>query len=101
MTFTWTTVENIASVSGVAGNVLCGVVGLATGYQALGSPYTTLQESWQELHHIKERLEAIKPERVRQIEAAAAKGKCRSLKDIQKQFQEYVLPICPTLPCPR
>lgn len=70
------------------GLAIQGVVGAAVGYQVIGSPHTTLQETWERLRNIRTHLKAITPERRQRIEAAAAMRLCRSLTDIQKQFQD-------------
>jgi hypothetical protein len=67
-----------------------GAIGLALGYQTIGSPQTTLQETWKTLIDIRTHLKAVTPERRQKIEAAAAMKQCRSLLDIEKELQEYV-----------
>jgi len=71
-------------------------VALRTGYQAVGSPNTTLEDTWKKLHNIKDYLEKITDEQRQKIEAAAKKRHCKSLADIEDQFQEYVPLIRPT-----
>ena len=73
------------------GLAIQGVVGLAVGYQTVASPHTTLQETWQTLLNIKTHLEAVNPKRRQRIEAAAQMSQCRSLEDIENEFEEYVL----------
>jgi hypothetical protein len=80
-------VSNAGSMVGLA---IQGAVGLAVGYKAIGSPHTTLQDTWESLRIIRTHLKAVTPERRQRIEAAAAMRLCRSLTDIDNQFQEYV-----------
>jgi len=63
-------------------------VALRTGYQAIGSPNTTLEETWTKLNNIENYLERITDEQREKIEAAAQMRHCRSLGDIEDQFQE-------------
>jgi hypothetical protein len=72
------------------GLALQGAVGLAVGYQAIGSPHTALKETWERLGNIRTHLKAVTPERKRRIDAAAAMRLCRTLTSIENQFQEYV-----------
>lgn len=64
---------------------------MVEGYKTIGSPYTSLQETWETLKNIKTSLDAIPDERRQKIEAAAQRRFCRSIADIEKEFQEYVL----------
>ena len=59
-------------------------------YRNLASPYKTLGEACKTLLNIKTHLDAVTPSRRRAIEAAAAMNKCRSLIDIESEFQKYV-----------
>ena len=82
--------SNVSNAGGLVGLALQGAVGLAVGYQAIGSPHTVLQETWEKLGNIKIHLDAVTPERRKRIEAAAAMRLCRNLADIESHFREYV-----------
>jgi len=84
------TLGNVSNAGGIVGLAIQGAVGLAIGYQTIGSPHTTLQETWERLRNIRTHLKAVTPERRQRIEAAAAMRLCRSLTDIENNFQEYV-----------
>lgn len=88
-----TTLGTVSNATGIVGFAVQGVYGLAASYQAVGSPHTTLQETWETLRNIQTRLDAftrLSPQRRQAIEAAAAMKKCRSLTDIEDEFQKYV-----------
>jgi hypothetical protein len=83
----------IGEVSNTAGLVVLGLqgaFGLAVGYKNIGSPHNTLKETLEALRNIKTRLDAVTPDQRQKIEAAAAMRKCRSLTDIDSEFQKYV-----------
>lgn len=58
-------------------------------YRNIGSPHKTLKGSWETLHNIQAHLRVVTPSRRRAIEAAAAMNRCRTLKDIEGEFQKY------------
>lgn len=91
---------NVSNASGFAVLAFQGAASLTYGYQTICSPHTTLQNTWDALRNIKTHLETINPARRQRIEAAAAQRKCKSLEDIESEFQEYV-PMYLTLPSPR
>jgi hypothetical protein len=82
--------SDVSNAGSLVGLAIQGVVGLAVGYQAIGSPHTALQETWEKLGNIRTHLDAVTPERRQRIEAAAAMRLCRSLTDIEGHFREYV-----------
>ncbi|KAI0000225.1 hypothetical protein BJV74DRAFT_882874 [Russula compacta] len=84
----WNTVGNIANMGSIGGLVIQGATGIVAGYQMIGSPYTSLRETWRTLKDIKISLEAIPDGRRQKIEAAAQRRLCRSLTDIEKVFQD-------------
>jgi hypothetical protein len=81
---------NVSNASSLAVLAFQGAASLTYGYQTIYSPHTTLQNTWDALRSIKTHLETINPARRQRIEDAAAQRKCRSLEDIEKEFQEYV-----------
>src|SRR5260221_8388664 len=90
----------VAGAGHAVATVLSTAVALHSGYKTIGSPHTTLQDTWEKLHNIKDYLATVTDERRQKIEAAAQKRHCKSLADIEVQFQEYVpLPgLCLTPP---
>ena len=86
-----TPLKAVASGGQILAAVFSTAAALRTGYQALGSPYTTLEDTWKKLHDIKDYLEAISDRQRQKIEVAAQKRHCRSVADIEDQFREYVL----------
>lgn len=68
-----------------------GALGIAVAYNTVGSPHATLRDCWETLCDIKTRLKAVTNERRQKIAAAAATRKCRSLADIESEFQKYVV----------
>jgi hypothetical protein len=82
--------EDVSNAGSIVGLALQGAVGLAVGYQAIGSPHTALKETWERLGNIRILLKAVTSERRQRIEAAAAMRLCRSLTHIEEHFQEYV-----------
>jgi hypothetical protein len=58
-------------------------------YRNLASPYKTLSEACKILLNIKTHIDAVTSARRQEIEAAAAMNKCRSLGDIEGEFQKY------------
>lgn len=81
---------NLANAGGLAGLAAQGAIGLAVGYKTIYSPHTTLRGTWETLLNIKAHLEAITDEQRLKIEAAAQMRLCKSLTDINREFQEYV-----------
>jgi len=79
---------DVSNAGGIVGLALQGAVGLAVGYQAIGSPHTALKETWERLGNIRTHLKAVTPERKRRIDAAAAMRLCRTLTSIENQFQD-------------
>jgi hypothetical protein len=82
------TLGNISNAGSLVGLAVQGAVGLAVGYQTIGSPHTTLQETWETLRNIKTHLDAVNPKRRQKIEAAASKRQCRSLEDIEHEYYD-------------
>jgi len=82
------TVGNLGNYGSLVGLGLQGLASVAIGYQSYGSPYSTLQEVWKQLQVIKIYLENIPAERRQIIEAAAQRELCRSLEEIESQFQD-------------
>src|SRR5258707_5356599 len=56
------TFGNVSNAGSVVGLAIQGAVGLAVGYQYIGSPHTSLQETWQRLRNIRTQLKAVTPE---------------------------------------
>lgn len=88
----WNTFGDTTNAVSVAALTVQGAIGLAVGYQSVGSPHATLRETWDTLGNIKIHLDTARdnPERLKKIEAAAAMRKCKSLIDIEKEYREYV-----------
>jgi hypothetical protein len=55
------------------------------------SPYASLQRCFMRLEHIRQLVEGISPERRRKIQAAAERGACRYLSDIELKLLRYVM----------
>ncbi|KAH9973841.1 hypothetical protein BGW80DRAFT_226303 [Lactifluus volemus] len=85
---TWSAIGNIASVSGITGNVAGVIMGAVAGYRAVGSAHTSLQDTRQKLQEIRENLEAVPAKRQRQIEAAALRGRCKSFVHVKEKLQD-------------
>jgi hypothetical protein len=85
-----TAFADVSNAGGIVGLAIQGAVGLAVGYQTLGSPHTTLEETWEKLRNIRTHLKSVTDERRQRIEAAAAMRLCRSLTNIEEHLQEYV-----------
>ena len=94
-----TPIKVVASGGQIVAALFSTAVALRTGYQAIGSPYTTLEDTWKKLHAIKDYLEAIPDGQRQRIEAAAQKRRCKSVADIEDQFREYV-PLTGIFPAP-
>jgi len=56
-------------------------------YRNFASPHKTLSEACKILLNIKTHLDGVTPTRRHEIEAAAARNKCRGLEDIEGEFQ--------------
>jgi len=76
-------VSNTASLVQFAVQTGIGIV----AYRNIGSPHKTLKGSWETLRNIQTHLRVVTPSRRQAIEAAAAMNKCRTLKDIEGEFQ--------------
>ncbi|KAH9973839.1 hypothetical protein BGW80DRAFT_1306685 [Lactifluus volemus] len=87
----WNTVSDVANVSGIAQSAVSSALLFAAGYTVARSPQpTALQDSWARLRQIKETLDSVPGERRHRIEAAAARGDCRSFATLEAQYQ-YLL----------
>jgi len=85
----WNALGDVSAASSIATLAVQGVVAAAVhvGYRSVGSPHSSLRETWDTLLSIKTRLEAVSTEQRKKIEAAAVMKKCRSLTDIEDEFQ--------------
>lgn len=84
--------NDVANTASLVEFAVQGAYGLGWSYKTVGSPNTTLKGTWETLCNIKTYLDAftrISYERRQAIDAAAAKKKCKSLSDIENEFQKY------------
>jgi hypothetical protein len=54
---------DVLNAGGLAGLAVQAAVGLAVGYQTLGSVHAALRETWEKLLNIRTHLKAVTPER--------------------------------------
>ncbi|KAI0250604.1 hypothetical protein BJV78DRAFT_1217256 [Lactifluus subvellereus] len=54
------------------------------------SPYSTFQECWKTLEHIRVLINGISPERRRKIQIAAERGACKHLRDLELELESLV-----------
>ena len=54
------------------------------------SPYSTFQDCWKTLEHIRVLINNISPERRRKIQIAAERGACKPLLDHELELERYI-----------
>lgn len=91
MTEAWLAIGNLANIAGLTSFAVTGAKGAIAGYQAYGSPYTSITETERILEKIKSRLLGLSDQRRNEIEIAAqGNPNCKTLKDIEGQLQRCV-----------